>query len=138
MKITFENKEKIDDYNIVYVHDSIFKNINYDNENKIIYMTCQDYYHNHLKNIIFYNVSYFEFNNGYYWGNHTKNERIVSWSLVENNSGIKRIRELSKKHNTEQEIGDKLIESCFVTSEGNEFMIICEEISYEERDVSIS
>ncbi len=136
MKITFENKEKIDDYNIVYVHDSIFKSINYDSENKIIYVICQDYYHNSLKNIIFYNVIYFEFNNGYYWSSHTASEHIISWSLVENNNGIKRIRELAESHNINQEIDENnLIESCFLTSEGNEFMIICKEINYDEREI---
>ena len=40
---------------------ALISGTNYDNENKMIYVICQDYYHNSLKNITFYNVVYFDY-----------------------------------------------------------------------------
>lgn len=137
MRIKYENREIINSRK-VYLHDSYFKTINYDDENKILYVVCQDYYYKKIKYLTFYNVIYWEMHNGYYWGQ--SDSSIIEWQLAEDNVGLKRLEQLYKDNN-----GDvsklnqhKYIESVFISSDGNQFRVICEEIDYKEERMPIN
>lgn len=121
-----------------YFHDSYFKQILYDDENKILYVTCQDYHYKKLKMLTFYNVVYFEIQNGYYWAK-GGDESIIDWDLIDDNSGLERLKKLNEEnHSTNLDLEKKYVESYFVSSLGNKIIIICEEINYEERDMPIN
>ena len=133
MKIVFENKEMLKSEKI-YLHNSYFKQINYNDENKILYVICQDYNNNKIKTIHFYNVIYFEMQNGYYWGK--MDGRIINWELEEGKYGLNRLKQLYQENNGDLSELNKLkyIDSVFLSCEGNKFTIVCEEIEYNERD----
>lgn len=133
MKITFDNRKVIGSKD-VYLHDSYFKQINYDDENKILYIICQDYYYKKLKYITFYNVIYFEMQNGYYWGK-SNDESIIEWGLSKDNENLLKFQKLNEKNNGKYlNFEKKYIESSFISSAGNILTIICEEIEYSERE----
>lgn len=97
MKINYKNREIIRSKE-VYFHDSYFKQIMYDDENKILYVICQDYYKK-LKMLTFYNVIYFEMQNGYYLGKGS-NESIIEWDLIDDNSGLERLKKLNEANHS--------------------------------------
>ena len=135
MKITVDNCTETE--NIVCVHDSIVKSIQWLDEKNYMILNLDNKYLKKQLIFTFINVRYFTMNATEPWIIGSKEIYGMETSVETENAWLKMVcEEHTKAPASKQPIGNELIKAVFRFFSGNMFTVYCTEISYNEMPMS--
>lgn len=134
MRYDYNNSESIND---IYIHDSIFKGLFYDYEERKIKFSCNNFYLKKLFNLFFYNVIFFRVQSCMFWGSGCY---ITDISSEIDSQYLNELTEIQQEMNqreascdvTALNMGKKYISVELGLNSGDVIIIICESFEIEE------